>query len=603
MRQNRRLAKRFTWACEGRYILFYLLAALCFMFPIEYLHIGLNYSTILDLRLLIPQGKPIGETLSAFLPTLGDGLLLALPMLFFTRRRWLVFIPLVLFAQFCLIQTWYARVYEDIMPYSSFLLFDNVNEVLLKSVVGLIQWRDLCVFLPILFLFGYWFYLRRTTQYPTRHTRLMVAGLTLVIALASYAGRSYRIYHRALADQESPWAAFITPYNYREYVIYNGVVPYTVYACVSSFAQTDELSDRERQEIENYLADMPRYTDNSYAVEPGRNLILIVVEAMNSWMLNRTINGVEVMPRLNGMLREEGTFSALRLIPQVKDGRSSDGHLLFNTGLLPCRVGATAVLYGSHTYPSLGEALKAKGYTTLNVVCDRAQDWNQVETSPAYGFDRLYDKSSFGEGEMLSDSALFAHSLSLLKQLQGPFFAQLVTISTHAPCGKPESPTALSQLPSPVANTLEAFHRLDNQLGVFIDSLKATGLYDRSVVAIVSDHDEVGLDVWNGRESRALADREVAMILLNTGQTASHDSVAGQIDIYPTLLDAMGCNEYPWKGLGHSLLRTPVESAAHWSGEGAGNLQSPLYPQQIKAWEISHRIVVGDYFSAPKEKK
>lgn len=42
------------------------------MFPIEYLHIGLKYSTIFDLRILLPQGKPVGDTLSAFAPTVGD---------------------------------------------------------------------------------------------------------------------------------------------------------------------------------------------------------------------------------------------------------------------------------------------------------------------------------------------------------------------------------------------------------------------------------------------------------------------------------------------------------------------------------------------------
>ena len=113
------------------------------MFPIEYLHIGLKYSTIFDLRILLPQGKPVGDTLSAFAPTVGDAFLLSLPLFFFTNRRWVVFIPLFLFDVFCLIQTLYARVYEDIMPYSSFLLVNNVNDVLLNSVRGLIRLRVL----------------------------------------------------------------------------------------------------------------------------------------------------------------------------------------------------------------------------------------------------------------------------------------------------------------------------------------------------------------------------------------------------------------------------------------------------------------------------
>lgn len=512
-----------------------------------------------------------------------------------------MFIPLFLFDVFCLIQTLYARVYEDIMPYSSFLLVNNVNDVLLNSVRGLIRLRDIFVFFPtLLLLAGYIFYFRKQRHYPSSRTRAVAAFVSLSIALSSYAVRAHHIYHRAPSDQESPWTAFITPYNYREYVVFNGVVPYTCYAFVSSLLQGGELNAEERKTVESYLDDMPHYGDNRYAVEPGRNLILIVVESMNSWLLNRTVNGVEIMPRLNRLLSEEGTFSALHLIPQVKDGRSSDGHLIFNTGLLPAKVGATAVLYGENTYPALGHALRDKGYRTLNIVCDRAQDWNQAETSPAYGFETLYDKTSFGASETLSDSVLFAESLSILKRTQEPFFSQIVTISTHAPNKAPSNPTALSRYPTEsreLVNTMEAFHSLDRQLGSFLDSLKACGLYERSVIAVVSDHDELGKNVLDGREHRTLADREVAFVLLNTPYTISYEETAGQIDVYPTLLDVMGCNEYGWKGLGYSLFRTPVESAVYWDGSSLGNRRSPLYSRQTQAWDISRLMITGDFFS------
>lgn len=601
MRLNKVPLPAFSWTCEGRYLLFHLLVILCFMYPVEYLHIDLKYSTIIDLPALLAQGRPVSDTLLAFLPTVGDAFLLALPLFLFTRRRWVFFIPLFLFSLFVLAQVCYARVYEDMMPYSSFLLFDNVNDVLLNSVRGLLRGRDASLFvLPLLLLAAYLGYFSRQQTYPSRRTRWVAAAVSLAVALAAYGARACQIYHREPTDRESPWTAFITPYNYREYVVFHGVVPYTGYVLVSSIVQSDELTPEECATVDNYLAAMPRYTDNRYAVEPGRNLILIIVESMNSWMLGRTVNGVEIMPRLNRLLGEEGTFSALHLIPQVKDGRSSDGHLMFNTGLLPARVGATAVLYGGNRYPALGHALKQKGYRTLNIVCDRAQDWNQVQTSPAYGFDQLYDKSAFESSENLDDSTLLARSLSVLRTIPEPFFAQVVTISTHAPNRAPVCPTALSQYDTSsqeLVNTMEAFHRLDRQLGQFIDSLQACGLYDRSVVAIVSDHDEVGLNVLEGRDSRTLADREVALVVLNTPYTVSYEAVAGQIDVYPTLLDVMGCNEYPWKGLGYSLLRTPVQSAVYWDRSVAGDTLSPLVSRQREAWNISNLVLTGNYFS------
>ena len=157
-------ARVFSWNREGQYLLFYLLTVCCFMFPIEYLHIELKYSTIFDLRILLPQGKPVGDTLSAFAPTVGDAFLLSLPLFFFTNKRWVVFIPLFLFDVFCLVQTLYARVYEDIMPYSSFLLVNNVNDVLLNSVRGLIRLRDIFVFFPTLTFGGVYFLFQETAS-------------------------------------------------------------------------------------------------------------------------------------------------------------------------------------------------------------------------------------------------------------------------------------------------------------------------------------------------------------------------------------------------------------------------------------------------------
>ena len=127
-------ARVFSWNREGQYLLFYLLTVCCFMFPIEYLHIGLKYSTIsicvsffhreslwaIRFRLLRRLWPMLFycRCLFSFLRTGGGSCLFRFSCSTF----------------FCLIQTLYARVYEDIMPYSSFLLVNNVNDVLLNSV-------------------------------------------------------------------------------------------------------------------------------------------------------------------------------------------------------------------------------------------------------------------------------------------------------------------------------------------------------------------------------------------------------------------------------------------------------------------------------------
>ena len=85
--------------------------------------------------------------------------------------------------------------------------------------------------------------------------------------------------------------------------------------------------------------------------------------------------------------------------------------------------------------------------------------------------------------------------------------------------------------------------------------------------------------------------------MANAGVKYTHTSVMGQIDIYPTLLDIMNCNDYAWKGLGYSILRTPVGSAAGWNGTVYGNEGDSLASRQIEAWDISEKIITKGYFS------
>ena len=117
------------------------------------------------------------------------------------------------------------------------------------------------------------------------------------------------------------------------------------------------------------------------------------------------------------------------------------------------------------------------------------------------------------------------------------------------------------------------------------------------MVIIVSDHDEVGLNEFEKREERIPSDRYCTFIALNTTQTLSYDKVIGQVDIYPSILDIMGCNDYYWKGLGHSIFRKPQpDCATHCVGMEAGNPQSPLLDYYRRAWDISTLIIRGNYF-------
>lgn len=105
-------------------------------------------------------------------------------------------------------------------------------------------------------------------------------------------------------------------------------------------------------------------------------------------------------------------------------------------------------------------------------------------------------------------------------------------------------------------------------------------MYDNSVIAIVSDHDEVDKNVIEHRKRVLPEDKEVALIVLNTPYTIKYQGKLGQIDVYPTLLDIMGANHYLWKGIGQSIFRKNENEQTNFD----------------EMWDISSLLITKGYF-------
>lgn len=586
------------------------------LFHNNYLIIGAFCSIAIALELLrmplyggtfsVILSNPFGDYNFAdiffgFLVLVGDSLLLSLPALCVRKHRGIIFAWIALVDVFCLIQTCYIAVYHDFMPFSHFLLWENVNGTLLGSVIGLISPRDLVIFLPLAIYAALSFKIKETKKYNWKAWVVIPS-----IALCCYAAVAAYNINKVENDEYSLFQPYTTSYKAGGYVCDNGLIPYAVFSFVNTVTP-QSLSEDERKQIDDYIATSPKYTDNSFAHKERKNLIVIVVESLNSWLLERSVCGMEITPNINALLQKEGTVSALKILPQVKDGRSGDGHFIINTGLLPLSSGAVSTSYPENTFPSLSKALKRHGYTSFTMVCDNAAAWNQEGMRRAMGFDTIYDSSIEGpDADVINDSTMLANALRVLKNQSKPFYAQLVTISTHSPGYAPTKPTTLSDHPtkqSRVINAMEDFHILDAQIGVFLEGLKSAGLFDDTIIVIVSDHNEVDFNEFEARDTRKTSDTFCSFIAINSTKTLSYDKVIGQVDIYPTLLDLTGVNDYDWKGLGLSILRNPQpDCAAYCDGTIIGNTASPQAHRSLNAWSISSKIIKGDYFKNRKEK-
>lgn len=534
------------------------------------------------------------NTLESQIHRLADAMLLALPAWGLRRRRWLL--PYVAVATlYLLADVWYYRNYGTVMPLSSLRLVYNLPTIG-NSVLLSLRTIDLLILLPPLLFMG-WYALSRMHEKARKRKKRGIGeffALSLLLIAITTAPR-FLLFN--LQELDNPCRRFQTePIRaLREY----GLTSFWIAQVSLAKGCSDEEIELAARCVEEAERRHPR---TQLVGAERRNLIIILTESLCAWPIGLEIGGSEVTPTLNALARDTTVLYFPRVLPQVKDGRSSDAQLLLNTGLLPLASGAASGIYGStNTFPSLPKALKRNGYTSVTLMCDNKTVWNQDATSRNFGFERIYERLCNGRLNPKSDSTLFVRVLPILEELPGPFYAQIVTFSGHDPVeNELESPIREAGIADrDVMNYLIITQYVDRCIGRFIESLRQTGLYDNSIVVIVGDHDStISRNRYEGRARRTLEDRYIPLFILNAPLRAETDKVIAQSDIYPSLLDLMGAADYPFHGLGESVFRHQSDCAADFAGGWVGgNTDDSVRRQRLEAWRISDILLRSDYFA------
>lgn len=525
--------------------------------------------------------------------SLANALLLLSPYWLLRRRwRWLVWVPMTLLTLWCIMQMCYCRAYEDLMPWQSLTLTENVNNTLLASTMALLRWQDLCIIIPYLALVAVCVLSKRTDDNkPSVKKFLYTLLAATVTGCVGY-----------LDGTECYEKRFFYNFSNREYFAQNGLLPYGAISLYNTLFLSEKVSDEQREQVIRFLdQECPQYTDNRFSNVANRNLVLFIVESLHTWPIGMEVDGREVTPVLNSLVKGDGVIYAPHVLFQTSHGHSSDAHFIYNTGLLPLRDGVVAVNWGNGPYPTLAAALE--GYDCREIICTPGVNWNQTMTARTYGFETLYTRDDLIKAGLLQqhdnvdDAALTHFASTLLPKLQQPFFLEMVTMTMHAPYTNRTMPTSWimqsDTLTAEARGYLNCVNITDSCIGAFLDELKRLHLDENTVVAIVSDHTQVYLNRVKGKTDYEWEpdDWGIPLIIAGCDTTLHYEPVIGQVDVYPTLLDVMGANAYPWKGLGYSILRYPVSGAIQPRNMSVLGDSTSLTRHQREAWDISRFLI------------
>ncbi|NLD48031.1 MAG: LTA synthase family protein, partial [Clostridiaceae bacterium] len=321
--------------------------------------------------------------------------------------------------------------------------------------------------------------------------------------------------------------------------------------------EDEDLTNEEKDSINTFLNRKTTASSLNYkGICKGKNLIIVQIEAMQHFVINREINGKEITPNLNKLVKESLYFD--NLYYQVAGGNTSDAEFLCNTSLYPAKEGSVYFRFSENTYDSLPKILKSGGYNTYVLHAFEDQFWNRKQMYETLGFDRFVSGSDYiqddfagWKGEALSDSSFFRQSLDKIDTSK-LFYSFFITLSSHHPfnffedyqfdVGEYEE--------TYIGNYLKAANYADKCIGEFIEDLKSRGLYDNSLLVLYGDHSAVPkiqaeelldfLDVDYSDINWAKL-QKVPLIMHYPGQVFGKviSTTGGQIDILPTIANMM----------------------------------------------------------------
>ena len=250
-----------------------------------------------------------------------------------------------------------------------------------------------------------------------------------------------------------------------------------------------------------------KYEESNYNLKgilKGKNVIIVQLESVQEFVINKTINGKEITPNLNKFISENIEFTNMFM---QSYSTTADSEFSAVTSLYPMENGMSYSRYYSNKYDDIFTMFKNEGYDTSYMHGNYGYFWNRENVYKSFGVNHLELKNQFNDISenimgYLSDELLYKQAVEKLKTYNMPFFSFIVSASSHTGFtldgledrGKISIDVGKYK-DTFFGNYLESVNYADYAFGTFIEELKNADLYDDTVILIYGDHN--GIDMYN----------------------------------------------------------------------------------------------------------
>lgn len=510
-----------------------------------------------------------------------------------TRCRWAQIVVMALLDVLLVANLMYFRTYYSAIPASSYLEAGNLADFK-ASVTDSLRWAD--IVLPLITIatavmaFRYKTTKRQPLTAVLKWWAAPLAGFALLLTGVNLCKGGF---HKSLRSVRQS-----------AYLCSADAPIFSVFGCIwyDITDAAEPITPEKQAEIERWLASQPKHQPANSVTEKRSNLLIVFAESLESWVLEKKVDGKEITPCLNRLLKEKSTLYAPNVLTQVKGGRSIDAQLMICSGLLPLMSGTYSSLYYDNTFYTLQKAMRGlKHSRSYLLTIDKVSTWNQGAVARSFGTDTIISyhdfkmTEAFGTHKRIGDASFFQQCREKIERGEvwkpgESVYMQFVTYSGHAPFKLPDhlrTITFPASIPEKAADYMTTAHYTDKAIGDFVAYLKTLPQYKETIVVIVGDHEGLASYrqelVGNPACRGLVSDKQLTpFIVLNSPVGMRYDKFMGQIDIYPTLLNLMQLDAYRWHGLGQSILDPRKQGVAVGSVMNVEGTGSDKEVEQLK---------------------
>lgn len=380
-----------------------------------------------------------------------------------------------------------------------------------------------------------------------------------------------------------------------------GTYEYLIKDFYNSFLKKDNVIEGKKF-VQNYIKNNNNKKTNEYTnLFKDKNLIFIMMESMDNWMVNE-----EVTPTMYEMMNHGFNFTN-HYSPGYVTGETANTEFIANTGMYPSiNKLSPNYAYVDNDYPySIANLFKKEGYITNSFHRSSGFIYNRENMHLSLGYNKYHSYLDMGidDNYLDLDSYIIRDGYNQIVQLNDKFMSFIITYSPHSPYNyeKIECTTNLDDIKEiypDITNEeylcgFSAARETDNMFKLLLEKLKEDNLLEDTVIVAFSDHPNnlVILD----DETEKLNKTKFFIYNSNMGSNQI-ETITSSINILPTVINLFGIdNEYLYTG--YDALSTNDEYVifrdyTYYDGKDI----LPLTQVLLHKLEYSSDLLLSDYY-------